>query len=400
MKTIDINLPASKSISNRLLILNRLCFDAAKILNLSEADDTKLLQFVLNEINIKKELYSFNLKNAGTTYRFLTSFLSTLDGSYELLCDDRMKKRPIDELVDALLSIGANIKYIENKGFPPLKINGKKISGGEVTLSSQKSSQFISSLLLVAPFFKNGLKINIVGEQTSTPYIEMTLKLLNIFGASFTAKENFIFVPSQKLKAPKQISVEADWSASAIWYAFATLFINIEFFLPLLNSNSIQGDSCLLKIYEQLGVNSLFEKEGVKISKISKPKVDYFEQNLKHTPDLMPTLSVNLCLLGIKFKLTGLENLKIKESNRIHAIKECLENFGYIIYTQNSGAIEWKGEKRKIENFSAVLNSYNDHRIAMACSLFSKEKIISINDKTCVEKSYPNFWNEYEKLGI
>lgn len=400
MKTIEINLPASKSISNRLLILNRQNNDAAKILNLSDADDTKLLEFVLNELNNKNEQYVFNLKNAGTTYRFLTAYLSLLEGNFELLCDERMTKRPIDELVEALLSIGANIKYVKNKGFPPLKMEGKKLLGGEVTLSSKKSSQFISALLLIAPSFKKGLKINIFGEQTSTPYIEMTLKLLNIFGVNFSVKENLIFVPNQKLKAPKQISVEADWSAAAIWFAFLTLSENTEFFLPLLQSKSIQGDRNLVNIYEHLGVKSTFEKNGLKISKIAKTNVDYFEQNLKNNPDLMPTLSVNLCLLGIKFKLTGLENLQIKESNRIKAIKECLENFGYIIYTQNFGEIEWKGEKRKIVNSGTVLNSHNDHRIAMACSLFLKEKNFSINNKTCVEKSYPNFWNEFEKLGI
>ncbi len=386
-----IELPASKSISNRLLIINELSDNKIQLQNLSDADDTKLLQNILNELKTEKDSYIFNVKNAGTTLRFLTAFLSIRKGEYTLLCDERMKKRPISELVDALNKLGANISYLEKSGFPPLKITGNpKLTGGKISINGSQSSQFISALMMIAPTLPKGLTIEILKNITSFPYIKITAYLLEKQGINVKIKKNLIQIAQQKFQPQNSITVESDWSAAAVWYAFATLLDNENLFLKNLHKNSIQGDKKLIEIYQKLGIKSIQTSQGIIIKK-TLLNTDFFEINLRDNPDLMPTLAVNLCLLNIKFKIKGIENLKIKESNRISAITKCLKSFGYTLNSPDDDILEWDGNFTK-KNFSGLINTENDHRIAMACSLLATKHNIKILDFKCVEKSYPKFW--------
>ncbi len=395
-KMTEINLPASKSISNRLLILNYLSANKTMIQNLSRADDTILLEDVLHQLENEQDTYEFYLKNAGTTYRFLTALLSTKKGEFTLLCDERMKKRPIADLVEALCQLGAEIYYLEDEGFPPLKIIGKKLKGGKILISGAKSSQFISALLLITPTFEQKLELFLTDEPSSKPYIEMTLSLLDEFGVKSTFSDRKIVVESQKLKPPLSYTVEADWSAAAVWYAFVSLLPEKSFFLPDLKENSLQGDSELVDIYRHIGVETEFSEKGILIHK-SSHKIVYFTSCMSNFPDLMPTVAVNLCLLGIGFRLSGLENLHIKESDRIKAITECLANFGYGVEEKMSGVLEWNGKRKKTSK-NKLVKTHNDHRIAMACSLFLLTDEVEFDNENCVKKSYPDFWQELSKV--
>ncbi len=323
--------------------------------------------------------------------------MSIRKGKYTLLCNERMKKRPIKDLVDALNTLGSNIEYLENQGFPPLKIIGNTlIKNNNVTINAEKSSQFVSALMLIAPKFANGLNIKIKSKIASLPYILMTKKLLEKFNVNVKFSHNEIQIKHQTILAPSQIKIEADWSAAAVWFAFASLLENTNFYLKDLTKNSIQGDSKLIKIYENLNIKTSSYKNGLKIQKTNKNLPVFLELNLSETPDLMPTIAVNLCLLNIKFKLTGIENLRIKETDRINAIATCLQNFGYKIYTYDE-YIEWKGELLSKKN-SSPINTFDDHRIAMACSLFAVNQPITIKNPQCVEKSYPDYWTHFFKI--
>ncbi len=398
-KFAEIDLPASKSISNRLLIINFLNQNKTKILNLSKADDTQILLKALNQLNYKKKKYIFDMKNAGTSLRFLTAFLSFQNGVFYLKCDKRMEKRPIDELVKAINSLSGKIEYIKKKGFPPLKITGQKLTGNKVIISGKKSSQFISAIALVAPKMPNGLSIKITDKLNSTPYLKMTLDLLSEFGIKSTYSNDEIYIKNQNFIAPNKYFVESDWSAAAVWYAFVSLSEKSKIIFKNLSINSIQGDKKIAKIYEKLGVFTEFENSKVVIFNKKNAKKDFFSINLKDNPDLMPTLAVNLCLLGIKFKFSGLENLHIKESDRINAIIFCLKNFGYILKETSFGVLQWDG--KKINKFyTNNIKTFNDHRIAMACSLFSVKNNLKIENYNCTEKSYPNYWKNLRKLNL
>ena len=388
-----ISLPASKSISNRLLILNALSGNKTKISNLSAADDTIILQNILQQLKSDHTNYIFDLKNAGTSLRFLTAFLSQKKGVFELQCDERMKKRPIRELVKSLELLGAKIKYLEKEGFPPIKITGTKLKTQNITISGKISSQYISALLMISPTLLDGLIIDISDKITSLPYIEMTLELMSKFGIKYKFQKNVIKIKSQNFTTPKEIIVESDWSAASYWYGFASLLNEKNFFLPNLYKNSIQGDSKLIEIYSKINIRTYFENNNVILKKINKKLPNFIELNLQNEPDLAPTLAVNLCLLNIKYKLTGLENLHIKECDRIVAIIKNLHNFGYFINETSNGILEWNGTVTKA-SFERI-NTFNDHRIAMAFSLFATKHNIQISNHECVKKSYPNFWENF-----
>lgn len=395
---VQITLPGSKSIANRLLILNKLNENKTKIVNLSNADDTKLLSNILEQLSEKKNQYTFNVKNAGTVMRFLTAFLANHEGKYNLLCDEQMKKRPINELVNVLRQLGAEINYLENQGFPPLHINGKNLISKKIQLNGSISSQYITALLLIAPTLQNGLEIELTGKITSLPYLQMTLEILQDFGINYNFIDNIISIPQQSFSSPKHYAVEADWSSAAVWFAFASLLPNKTFQLKYFDKNSIQGDSALVKIYDKLGISSIFENKVLILKNVQIKLPDFIELNLRDTPDLLTTIAINLCLLNIKFRITGIENLHIKESDRIAAVCDILNIAGYEVIETNYGTLEWNGKMNKTEAETLQMDTYSDHRFAMATSLFSAFKNVEIKNPECVEKSYPDYWKHYELI--
>lgn len=393
-KNITIELVSSKSESNRALIIQALCKNKFKIKNISFAEDTKLLQIL-----IKKNTGEINCKHGGTTFRFLTAYFACTNSNVILTGSQRMKERPIKVLVDALISLGANISYLENVGFPPLHIEGKKIMGGEITIDSSVSSQYISALLLIAPTLENGLTINLNGKIVSKSYLEMTLKIMNYFGIEYIYTQNKIIVEKQNCIAKNYI-VENDWSAASYWYSIASMFINCEIKLPALKENSLQGDAILTKLFEQFGIKTSFHKEYITLQKLENfIYPNNFQYNFVNCPDLVQTIAVVCAALNIPAQLNGLETLSIKETNRIEAVcKELAKTGANLSYTKNSISI-LKGCNFDLKNI--FINTYNDHRMAMAFApLVIKYKKLEIENYEVVKKSYPNFWNDLKQFGI
>ena len=369
----EIDLPASKSISNRLLIIQTLCKQEFEITNLSRSEDTKSLQKALKATNA-----TIDVGAAGTSFRFLTAYLSTLIGnSYILTGNNRMKERPIKELVDALLELGVEIKYLEKMGFPPLEILGADITENKVNIDGKISSQFISALLLISPTLKNGIKLKISGEIVSKPYIIMTLKLMEEFGISHTWQENIIEIKPQKYSA-KNYNIEADWSAASFWYEIASLSTNCNITLNGLTENSIQGDRKVSELFNNLGVQTKFENGSIILTK--KEEKDISKKiKLINTPDLYQPLKCTLFAKNLTTKFLGLQTLKDKETNRIKAVEK---------------------ELLKL-NTTKKITTYKDHRMAMSFApLCLKYETLQINDVDVVGKSYPNFWNDLKKGGF
>ena len=369
----EIDLPASKSISNRLLIIQALCKQEFEITNLSSSEDTKSLQKALKATNA-----TIDVGAAGTSFRFLTAYLSTLVGNrYILTGSNRMKERPIKELVDALLDLGIEIKYLEKMGFPPLEILGTDITENKVSIDGQISSQFISALLLIAPTLKNGIKLKISGEIVSKPYIIMTLKLMEEFGISHTWQENTIEIKPQKYSA-KDYNIEADWSAASFWYEIAALSSSCNITLNGLTENSIQGDRKVMELFKNLGVQTKFENGSIILTKKEEKDISK-EINLINTPDLYQPLKCTLFAKNLTTKFLGLQTLKDKETNRIKAVEK---------------------ELLKLDTTKRI-TTYKDHRMAMSFApLCLKYDTLQINDVAVVEKSYPNFWNDLKKGGF
>jgi len=369
----EINLPSSKSISNRLLIIKALCKEGFEIKNLSDSDDTISLQKAL--VN---DTETIDVGAAGTTFRFLTAYLSTQVGKEFILTGtDRMKERSVKELVGALQSLGAEIEYAEKEGFPPLRIKGINLKGGEITIDGTISSQFISALLLIAPTLKNGLNLKIEGEIVSKPYIKMTLKLMQEFGGESSWNGNTIEVKPQKYLA-KDFAVESDWSAAAFWFEIAALAEKCNIKLNGLSENSIQGDRKVSELFNKLGVNSEFENNSLILTKSANcyfPK----EIDLLEIPDLYQPLKCTLFAVNNNPEIRGIQTLKSKESDRIMAVANELEKL----------------------NTSNIIETYKDHRMAMSfaplCLRYGK---LQINNIEVVSKSYPNFWKNLEKGGF
>ncbi|MDB4126511.1 3-phosphoshikimate 1-carboxyvinyltransferase [Flavobacteriales bacterium] len=369
----EIDLPASKSISNRLLIIQALCKQEFEITNLSSSEDTKSLQKALKATNA-----TIDVGAAGTSFRFLTAYLSTLVGNrYILTGNNRMKERPIKELVDPLLELGVEIKYLEKMGFPPLEILGADITENKVNIDGKISSQFISALLLISPTLKNGIKLKISGEIVSKPYIIMTLKLMEEFGISHTWQENIIEIKPQKYSA-KNYNIEADWSAASFWYEIASLSTNCNITLNGLTENSIQGDRKVSELFNNLGVQTKFENGSIILTKKEEKDISK-EINLINTPDLYQPLKCTLFAKNLTTKFLGLQTLKDKETNRIKAVEK---------------------ELLKL-NTTKKITTYKDHRMAMSFApLCLKYETLQINDVDVVGKSYPNFWNDLKKGGF
>lgn len=395
----EIKLTGSKSECNRALIISALSKGTVSVENLSVAADTVTLNGILSVLNTENsQLQTVDVGPAGTAMRFLTAFLAIQDGSFLLTGTERMKQRPIGILVEALKSIGGNISYEEKEGFPPLQIVGPfKQTAKEVKIKGDISSQYISALLMIAPSLPLGLTLQIEGELTSKPYVEMTLAMLEQVGIRNDWFENTITIEPQSFNAVK-LYVEPDWSAASYWFAIAALADEATIFLSGLNGYSLQGDSKITEIMANFGITSQFKNGGVFIKK--EPKiVERKIFDLKECPDLAQTIVVVCAILGHDATFTGLETLKIKETNRVLALQQELAKIGVKFIEKNfSYKLDCSGLHfpEKI-----TINTYEDHRMAMAFApLALKIKEVEIEEKEVVNKSYPYFWHDLEKAGF
>ena len=397
-QTIEIS--GSKSISNRLLILHQL-FNNIEIKNLSNSQDTQLLEKALNS---NSEI--IDIHHAGTAMRFLASYFSIQEGKTVVLTgSERMKQRPIKFLVDALRELGAEISYLEKEGFPPLKITGKKIEKNTVTISANISSQFISSLMLIGAKLENGLEIILEGKVTSKPYLEMTLKILRTVGIANHWEGNTIKIEpiDSNNHAEKHLQnipfiVESYWSSASYFYSLAAISretINLKSFKPY----SLQGDSALREIYwDFFGVNTISEGAEAKISLLPEHYFNFPEKivlNMNDCPDIAQTLCVTATALKIPFEITGLETLKVKETDRLLALKNELFKIGCISEITDDSIVSVKFFEPN-ENISIA--TYNDHRMAMSFAPYCLVKEINIENEDVVEKSYPDFWTDLKKI--
>ena len=387
-----IKISGSKSISNRLLILQSL-FPNILIKNLSTSDDTRHMLYALQSSSNK-----INIGHAGTAMRFLTSFFSVKKNSIvEIYGSKRMHKRPISILVKSLREIGAKIEYLENSGFPPLRITGQKLQSKKLRIDSSISSQFISSLLLISTKIEGGLEIEMTGKDTSLPYIEMTIDLLKKIGVSATFQKNIISI-SQKDKINSiEIAVEPDWSSSSYFYSIVSL-ADIGYSLELSNfkSYSIQGDIRVSEIFELFGVKTTFLDKSIHIEKIAEPEKT-IDLDLSANPDLAQTIAVTCLALKISCKLSGLHTLKIKETDRIIALENEIKKFNVFPNVTNE-SIEFNASKAIFNNMKIL--TYQDHRMAMAFACLAVKTNLEIDDSGVVSKSYPEFWDHLASIGI
>lgn len=391
----NISLPTSKSISNRVLILNALAYSPYDIENPSDSDDTYVLQKVFNSNS-----NHFDIGAAGTSMRFLTAYLSKIMGEWTITGSERMKQRPISILVDALRELGANIEYIENEGYPPLKITGVALKGGTLELAGNISSQYISAILMIAPYITDGLILKLTGEIISKPYINLTLKLMEEFGVKANWKENTIEVP-EAVYTPKPFKVEGDWSAASYWYEMIALSDNGTITLEGLSSKSFQGDSKVAELFSQLGVKTEFKNGKTILNKIAITSTQ-LNYNFIEQPDLAQTFAVTCCGLNIPFNFSGLQSLRIKESDRIYALIDELAKLGFKLTTNGSDTLAWDGSRTAIDKENTIeIDTYKDHRMAMSFApLAIKGFNIAINDPMVVTKSYPKFWEHLKSSGI
>ena len=390
----SVQLPASKSISNRALILNALSYSPYDIQNLSDCDDTEVMVKALNS-----DSRDFDIKAAGTAMRFLTAFLSKIVGEWTITGTERMKNRPIKLLVDALNSLGARIEYIEKEGYPPLRIFGSALQGGEISLAGGVSSQYISALLMLAPLMEKGLTLHLEGNIISRPYINLTLQLMEQFGVKAIWNGQTIKILPQEYK-PIRFTVESDWSAASYWYSIMALSKNAEIELLGLFKNSLQGDAAGAKLFAQLGVGTTFTDRGV-VLKYNGNAVKKLIYNFVNEPDLAQTFVVTCVLLNIPFRFTGLQSLKIKETDRIEALKTELRKLGYLLTDSNDSILEWNGERCEPEA-DPIIATYEDHRMAMAFApaALVLPKGLKVADPEVVTKSYPAYWEDLRKAGF
>lgn len=387
----NIQITGSKSETNRLLVLQQF-YPNLTIENISNSDDSILMQKAL-----KSNSSEINIGHAGTAMRFLTAYFSVKkDAEIVLTGSHRMKNRPIKILVEALTSLGANIKYLEKEGFPPLKISGKKLEKDFVEIEGNVSSQYISALLLIAPTLQNGLKLKFKGEVTSVPYIKMTLQLLAELGIDYVWQHNLITVQPKPIIETKTVIVESDWSSASYFYSLGSLSPNSEITLSFYKKNSLQGDAILAEIYKDLGVETVFNENEIILKNTNTLNFKLLTLNLKNAPDIAQTIAVTCFGLGIECYLTGLHTLKIKETDRLVALKTELEKLGgEVIITDETLLL--KPSAKINENISVA--TYDDHRMAMAFAPLAVKVAIEIEDAGVVSKSYPTFWEDFAQIG-
>lgn len=395
-----INLPSSKSLSNRALIIQYLSSNPSPIFNLSEANDTQLMQKLIDEIK-KNQVETFlDCEDAGTVMRFLTAVCATLPNRiFTLSGTPRMQDRPMQELTNALTQMQVPVRFLQKDGFPPFVMEGCNIQQNEVRISGTISSQFISALCLISPCLPQGLRIHIEGNLVSKPYVEMTLGLMKLFGVECYLNSNRIVIP-HSLYTYHPYTVENDWSSATFFYAMAILKpCRIE--LPHLMERSLQGDAWIATLAKNFGVQTVFEKENLWIESTTEDSYSGpLELNLVHHPDLAIPIIVCCALKFNQISIKGIAHLELKESKRLSALQTELCKIGVeLIYTNDVLRFE------KVLNFDVPtkvqFKTYGDHRIAMALSLVCLYDIeVELNDTDCVRKSFPNFWKEIKKLGF
>jgi 3-phosphoshikimate 1-carboxyvinyltransferase len=381
----EVNLPFSKSISNRLLIINALSGGKVKFENLSDAQDTAILKHALHS----RETI-IDAGHAGTAFRFLTAYFSVTAGERILTGSERMKQRPVGTLVDALRKLGADIEYLEKENYPPLKIKGKQLSGGSISIDADVSSQFISALLMIAPHIKGGLYIRLTKEKISAPYLTITAELMRKCGARVEETAFGFKVPEQNY-LHSTIAAERDWSAAAFFYQLAAFSEESEILLKGLSEHDIQGDKILSEIFAKFGVKTSFTEPGCLLQKSVLPVVE-INFDFKDCPDLAQPLAVTMAGLGVKGKLTGLKTLRIKETDRIHALVEEFKKIG-IHAIPGEDFIIMPGTP--IIKSADAIKTYDDHRMAMSFAPLAQVlDEIEIEEPAVVKKSFPKFWNE------
>lgn len=389
----DIFISGSKSESNRMLVLQKL-FREITIHNLSDSDDTHHLQDALSSQDVE-----INVGHAGTAMRFLTAFFAIQQKRTTILSgSERMHQRPIKVLVEALRALGAEIYYLENEGFPPLKIIGKQLTKEQVKINGNISSQYISALLLIAASLPNGLRIELIGEITSIPYINMTLSLLNQIGITTSFKDQIIQVhPFEEVKK-HTLEVESDWSSASYFYSIAALSsIGSEIRLSSYKKESLQGDAILANIYKSFGVETVYETNSIILRKTKEPNKEHLSIDLNKAPDIAQTIAVTCYGLGVSCELLGLHTLKIKETDRLEALHSELTKLGAnISVTPNS--LYLKSRSEIVADVS--IETYNDHRMAMAFAPLGMKIPLEILDADVVTKSYRNFWKDLQKIGF
>jgi len=393
----SIALPTSKSLSNRAIILHALSNSSFPIENLSDSDDT---QVMLKAFESKDDAL-IDIGAAGTSMRFLTAYFSQCEGNRILTGSERMKNRPIKILVEALQKIGAEISYVEKEGFPPLQIIGRKLRGGRILMDGSVSSQYLSALMMIAPLMKKGLHIGLNGDVASRPYLRMTLRLMEYFGVRLLWEGRYIRIAPQTYTA-RPFKVESDWSAASYWYEIMALAQgnpNVE--LLGLDENSLQGDSKSVELFNNLGIATNFLPSGeVQLTRLPAIPLEFFRYNFINEPDLAQTLVVTCCMSDIPFRFSGLQSLKIKETDRISALQTELKKLGYLVKTTPDGWMEWGGERCTPES-DPVISTYEDHRMAMAFApVCLKTGKIRINNPEVVSKSYPGYWDDLRKIGF
>jgi 3-phosphoshikimate 1-carboxyvinyltransferase len=396
----SLTLSGSKSISNRLLLLKEVLSAPTSFQNLSESEDTVLLKSALQQIRQGSNA-PIDVHHAGTDFRFLTALLSTRPGIWHLTGSERMKERPISELVNALRQLGAEISYAEKKDFPPLTIQGKELQGGSVYIDASESSQFVSALLLISPLLKDGLVLHMKSPSVSKPYIRMSVEWLKRFGVKLQFEHNVInvapYLPS--FSFPLSVQIESDWSSASYWYGICALSKNSRIELRSFEENSLQADACLPVLFKQLGVSTTF-KNGVLILEQKGIPQERFEYDFTSCPDIAQTVACTCLGLGIPARLLGLKTLQFKESRRIDALKTELQKFSAHVETTEESLMLEPVKGYKLQKEVSVF-THNDHRMAMSfAALSSVTPGLYIEDPDVVNKSYPAFWRDLQSLGF
>lgn len=390
-----IFLPASKSMSNRLLMISALSGGNIRPLNLSDSDDTRIMTELLKSNEKIK-----NAGHAGTTMRFLTAYFAQGDQEVVLNGTERMKKRPIGELVERLRELGADIEYLENQGFPPLKIRGKELQGGKIKIDSGISSQYISALLMIAPGIKGGLEMELTGDTISSSYINMTLSLMRDSGAHCEKEGNIIRVNNQPY-GKGDLTAEPDWSSASYWFMIAGLLPDSEILLKDLKKESYQGDAMITFMFESLGVSAIFNSNGL-LLKYSDASPGTFRYDFRENPDMVQSFIPYCIARDIPFYFSGCRTLRIKETDRVSALHAELLKFGVqVSFSEDGDLIWWDGKTKADWKKNISIKTYKDHRMAMGFApLAIKTGEITIEDPGVVSKSYPTFWKDLEKAGF
>jgi len=403
-KTLNatVALPASKSISNRALIIYALSGGQVLPQNLSDCDDTEV---IINALRDMPEV--INIKAAGTAMRFMTAFLSVTEGTHTLTGTERMKHRPIGILVDALRALGADITYAGEEGYPPLRITGQKLNGGTLEIAGNVSSQYISALLMIGPALGKGLELRLTGDIISRPYIDLTLWMMREFGADAEWTSSDTITVKPKPYSQRDYFIESDWSGASYWYEIMALMgdNDTELRLTGLKDGSKQGDSVVRYIFSLLGVKTVFQSKKstkpqtvtIKTNGRCLPKLEY---DFINSPDLAQTFVVACAAKGIPFHFKGLSTLKIKETDRIEAMKKEMRKLGFVIESRNDSELIWDG-KTCMPTMERGIDTYEDHRMALAFAPYAlKSGSIIINNPQVVTKSYPSYWTALADAGF